>query len=65
MIYLLSKLALCLSKFKLFFEAIKKNYKMAANKIVDINMIVTHIESVQKYRKLSLDTQIGQNFIKL
>ena len=34
----------------------KKNSEMAANRIADIDLIVTYKECVQKYKKLSLDS---------
>ena len=64
-IYLLIKLALTLFKGESFFEVINTNYEMAAD------LVVTYIESVQKWRKISpesvdtLNSKLVQNLIKL
>ena len=46
-------LALNFYKGKFFFEVIIRYYDMAAFIIVDIYLIVIHLESVQKHRILS------------
>ena len=70
-IYLLIKLALILFKGESFSEVINTNYEMAANIILVIDLVVTYIESVQKWRKISpesvdtLNSKVVQNLIKL
>ena len=53
----LNKVALCLYKGELFLKFIERKYDMAANETnLDIDLIVTNKNFMQKYRKLSPDS---------
>ena len=54
--WLVIELASCLYKSELCFKVIERKYNNAANENFDIDLIVTNKKIMQKYRKLSPDS---------
>ena len=70
-IYLLNKLALCYIKVSYALKLLRENILLLIMKILDIDLNVTNIKCMQKYRTLSPDSvdtfnsKIRHNLIKV